>query len=80
MSSLLVVVRDLSAWFSTFDTAHLRDLGSNTGYHTLISLKMSRICLFIMPAVSIPITILSFKMSSEGGVPLLKFSNFTPVY
>ena len=65
MSSLLVDVRDLSAWFSTFDTAHLRDLRSNTG--------------FIMPAVSIPITILSLKMSSEGGVPLLKFSNFTPV-
>ena len=25
MSSLLVILRDLSAWFSIFDTAHLRD-------------------------------------------------------
>ena len=30
MSSLLVVLRDLSAWFSIFDTAHLTDLGSKT--------------------------------------------------
>ena len=30
MSSLLVVLRDLSAWFSVFDTAHLTDLGSKT--------------------------------------------------
>ena len=38
MSSLLVVVRDLSAWFSIFDTAHLTDLGSKTVYHRLTSL------------------------------------------
>ena len=30
MSSLLVVLRDLPAWFSIFDTAHLTDLGSKT--------------------------------------------------
>ena len=30
MSSLLVVLRDLSAWFSIFDTAHLTDLGSKS--------------------------------------------------
>ena len=41
MSSLLVVLRDLSVWFSIFDTAHLTDLGSKIGYHRLTSLKMS---------------------------------------
>ena len=41
MSSLLVVLRDLSAWFSIFDTANLTDLGSKTGYRRLTSLKMS---------------------------------------
>ena len=41
MSSLLVVLRDLSAWFSIFNTAHLTDNGSKTGYRTLTSLKMS---------------------------------------
>ena len=41
MSSLLVVLRDLSAWFSIFDTAHLTDLCSKTGYYRLTSLKMS---------------------------------------
>ena len=41
MSSLLVVLRDLSAWFSIFDTAHLTDLGSKTGFRRLTSLKMS---------------------------------------
>ena len=41
ISSLLVVLRDLSAWFSVFDTAHLTDLGSKTGYHRLTSLQMS---------------------------------------
>ena len=30
MSSLLVVLGDLSAWFSIFDTVHLTDLGSKT--------------------------------------------------
>ena len=40
-SSLLVVLLDLSAWFSIFDTANLTDLGSKTGYCTLTSLKMS---------------------------------------
>ena len=46
MSSLLVVLRDLSAWFSNFDTAHLTDLGSKTGYRRLTSLKMSNNLLF----------------------------------
>ena len=42
MSSLLVVLRDLSAGFSIFDTAHLpTDLGSETGYRRIKSLKMS---------------------------------------
>ena len=41
MSSLLVVLRDMSAWFSTFDTANPTDLGSMTGYCRLRSLKMS---------------------------------------
>ena len=41
MSSLLVVLRDSSAWFSISDTAHLTDLGSKTGYCRLKSLKMS---------------------------------------
>ena len=41
MSSLLVVLRDLSAWFSFFDTANLTDLCSKTGYHRRTSLKMS---------------------------------------
>ena len=40
MSSLLVVLRDLSACFSISDTAHLMDLGSKTGYHILTGLKM----------------------------------------
>ena len=38
--SSLVVLRDMSAWFSIFDTANLTDLGSKTGYRTLTSLKM----------------------------------------
>ena len=41
MSSFLVVLRDLSAWFSIFDTAYPTDLGSKTGYRRLRSLKMS---------------------------------------
>ena len=41
MSSLLMVLRDLSAWFSIFDTSYLTDLGSKTGYRRLTSLKMS---------------------------------------
>ena len=41
MSSLLMVLRDLSTWFSIFDTAHLTELGSKTGYRRLTSLKMS---------------------------------------
>ena len=41
VSSLLVILRDLSAWFSIFDTAHLVDLGSKTDYRRLTSLKMS---------------------------------------
>ena len=41
MSSLLVVSRDLSAWFSIFDTVYLMNLGSKTGYRGLTSLKMS---------------------------------------
>ena len=39
--SLLVVLLDLSARFSIYNTAHLRDNGSNTGYRTLTGLKMS---------------------------------------
>ena len=46
MSSLLVVLRDLSAWFLNFDTAHLTDFGSKTGYRRLTSLKMSNNLLF----------------------------------
>ena len=41
MSSLLVVLRDLSAWFSIFDTANPTDLGSKTGYRKRRSLNMS---------------------------------------
>ena len=41
MSSLLVVLRDLSAWFSIFYTANPTDLGSKTGYRRPRSLKMS---------------------------------------
>ena len=41
MSTLLVFLRDLSVWFSIFDTAHSTDLGSNTRYRRLISLEMS---------------------------------------
>ena len=41
MSSLLVVLRDLSACFSILDTANLTDLGSKTGYRRLKNLKMS---------------------------------------
>ena len=41
MSSLLVVLRNLSACFSIFDTAYLTDLGSKTGCRRLTSLKMS---------------------------------------
>ena len=41
MSSLLVVLRDLLAWFSIFDTANPTDLGSKNGYRRLRSLKMS---------------------------------------
>ena len=41
ISPLLVVLHDLSAWFSILDTAHQADLGSKTGYNRLTSLKMS---------------------------------------
>ena len=41
MSSLLVLLRDLSAWFSIYNTAHLTDLGSKTGFRRLTILKMS---------------------------------------
>ena len=41
MFSLLVVLPDLSAWFTIFDTAHLMDLGSKNGYRRPTSLKMS---------------------------------------
>ena len=41
MSSLSVVLRDLSALSSIFDTANPTDLGSKTGYCRLRSLKMS---------------------------------------
>ena len=41
MFFLLVVLRDLSAWFSIFDTAYMTDLGSKTRYRRLTSLKMS---------------------------------------
>ena len=41
MSVLVVVLRDLSAWLSIFDTAQLTDLGSKTGYRRLTSLNMS---------------------------------------
>ena len=41
MSSLQVVLRDLSAWLSIFDTAYLTNLGSKNGYHRLTSLKIS---------------------------------------
>ena len=40
MSVLVVVLRDMSAWFSIFDTAQLTDLGSKTEYRRLTSLKM----------------------------------------
>ena len=41
MSSFLVVLLDLSAWFSIFDTANPTDLGSKTGFRRLRCLKMS---------------------------------------
>ena len=41
MSVLVVVLRDLSAWFSIFNTGQLTDLGSKTGYCRLTSLIMS---------------------------------------
>ena len=41
MSSLLVVLRVVTAWFSIFNTVHLTDLGSLTEYRALTSLKMS---------------------------------------
>ena len=42
MSTPLVFLRDLSVWFSIFDTAHSTDLGSKTRYRRLISLEMSK--------------------------------------
>ena len=41
ISSPLVVLRGLYAWFSIFDTAHLTDLCSKTGYCRLTNLKIS---------------------------------------
>ena len=41
LSSLLVVLRDLSTQFSIYNTAHMRDNGSMTGYRTLTNLKIS---------------------------------------
>ena len=76
MSSLLMVLRDLLACFSFFDTAYLTDLGSVTGYRRLISLKCLTICLFIMPAVSIPITILRLPNVESGRRPIMKIFKF----
>ena len=59
LSSLLVELRGLSGIMSIFDTDHLSELGSKTRCHTHISLGMSNDLLFIMPAVSIPITMFS---------------------
>ena len=41
MASLLMVLHNLSAWFSIFDIAHLTDLGSKTGYRRHTIFKMS---------------------------------------
>ena len=77
MSSLLVVLCDLSAWFSIFDTAHLTDLDDKTGYRRLKSLKMSlTICLSIMQAVSIPITLLSLPNVEPVRRPIMKIFKF----
>ena len=75
LSSLLMVLRDLSAWFSIFDTAHLTELGSNvkTGYRRLRSLKIG---LFIMLAVSILITILRLPNVESGRRPIMKIFTF----
>ena len=73
MSSLLMVLRDLSAWFSIFDIAHLTELGSKTGYRILTSLKID---LFIMLAVSIPITILRLPNVESGRRPIMKIFKF----
>ena len=72
MSSLLVVLRDPSAWFSIFDTAHLTDNGSKTGSRTLTSLKMSSTLLIIMSAVSIPVTIFCLPNDESGRRPIMK--------
>ena len=61
---------------STFETARLVELGSKTGYHTLTRLKMPS----DMPAVSIPSQYYADITFCPGGVPSLKFSNFTMAY
>ena len=68
LSSLLVVLRDLSAWFSIFDTANLTDLGSKTGYCRIRGLKMSN----NWHDVSIPITILRLPNVESGRRPIRK--------
>ena len=74
MSSLLVVFRDLPAWLSISDTANLTDLGSKTGYRSLTSLKMSS--LFIVPTLSIPITILCLPNAESRWRPFMKIFKF----
>ena len=71
MSSLLVVLHDLSAWFSIFDTAHLTDLGSKTGYRRLTSLKMSKNLLIHLIHLQLAFRsqFYAYLMSSQGGVP-----------
>ena len=68
MFSLLVVLPDLSAWFSIFDTAHLTDNGSKTGYRTLTSLKMSSSLLIHHAQLAFRPQFYANLTSSQGGV------------
>ena len=76
MSSLLVVLRDLSAWFSIFDTVHLTVLGSKTGNRRLTGLKISHNLLIHMSQVSILITILRLPYVEAGRRPIMKITKF----
>ena len=70
-----MVLRVPSVWFSNFDTAHLTDLGSKTGYRRLTSLKMSNNLPF-HHAGGKHFTILRLPNVKSGRRPIMKKSKF----
>ena len=81
--SFRMELRCLSVWSRFFDTAHLTELVSKTGCHTHKSLKMSSnflIDIVLCRQLAFSSQYYADLPSSQGSVPLRKFSYFTLVY